>query len=302
LSAVGIAMPLQHSGAFDLSDRAKFRVTGADRIRFLNGQLTNDVRKATAGWAIEACVLSAKGKIDAHVFVSVEPEAVFLDADAGLRETLPARLDRYIIADDVQVEDITDEFSIFHVIGDRVDAERTVRAARFATVGQDFWVAAAKRETARQELATTATIHSAQAMETLRIELGQPRWGRELTSDVLPHEANLEASCVDYGKGCYIGQEVVSRMKMSGQTRSRLCGLTPVSDEPLEAGMKLTDNSDSSKQVGQLTSAAFSEKLGRHIALAYVKRGFNAIGVELQALAEGRSALSVKVVELPFAR
>ena len=72
----------------DLSERAKFRITGADRLRFLNGQITNDLRKASETSAIEACILNAKGKTDAHIFVFASGESFLVDAAADLRETL----------------------------------------------------------------------------------------------------------------------------------------------------------------------------------------------------------------------
>ena len=100
----------------DLSARAKLRVTGADRFRFLNGQITNDLRKASETAAIEACVLNAKGKLNAHIFIAALGESFLIDAEPELRETLRARLERYVIADDVQIEDVTDEFSLFHVL------------------------------------------------------------------------------------------------------------------------------------------------------------------------------------------
>ena len=99
----------------DLSARAKLRVTGADRFRFINGQITNDLRKANETAAIEACVLNAKGKMNAQIFIAALGEAFLIDAEPELRETLRARLERYVIADDVQIEDVTDEFSLFHV-------------------------------------------------------------------------------------------------------------------------------------------------------------------------------------------
>src|SRR6059058_875707 len=99
----------------DLSTRAKLRITGTDRFRFLNGQITNDLRGASETAAIEACVLNAKGKLDAHIFVAVVGESFLIDAEPELRETLRARLERYVIADDVQIEDETEEFSLFHV-------------------------------------------------------------------------------------------------------------------------------------------------------------------------------------------
>src|SRR5262249_55717888 len=122
----------------DLSARAKFRVTGADRSRFLNGQITNDLRKATETIAIEACVLNAKGKLNAHIFVAALGESFMIDAAPELRETLRARLERYVIADDVEIEDITDEFSLFHALTEEPavpGSGRSVSARRFAATG-----------------------------------------------------------------------------------------------------------------------------------------------------------------------
>ena len=103
---------------FDLSDRVKLRLTGSDRMRFLNGQVTNDIRKTNADLSLPACVLSAKGKIEALIFVTSSDEFLLLDSDPELRETLPARLERYVIADDVVIEDVTDDFALFHTTGE----------------------------------------------------------------------------------------------------------------------------------------------------------------------------------------
>src|SRR5437764_13897024 len=92
---------------FDVSARAKLRVTGADRIGFLNGQTTNDVRKAGAESTQESCVLNAKGHLDAHVFLFPTPNDIWIDADQDLRALLQTRLERYFIPDDVTIADVT---------------------------------------------------------------------------------------------------------------------------------------------------------------------------------------------------
>src|SRR5256886_1491725 len=97
------ASPAGQGAFLDLSARAKFRVTRADRFRFLNGQITNDLRKASETVAVEACVLNAKGKMDAHIFVCALGECFLVDAAPNLREKLRARLERYVIAGDVEV-------------------------------------------------------------------------------------------------------------------------------------------------------------------------------------------------------
>jgi folate-binding protein YgfZ len=283
---------------FDCSRRVKLRITGADASRFLNGQITNDLRKATATSAIQASVLNAKGKLSAHVFVSMDNDGAFLlDADRELREELPARLERYIIADDVQVEDVTDQFSILHFLGEMpavATLSRTVASERFGSGGWDFWRVCMPESELREPFAERFVFCDDVCAETFRIERGIPRWGRELTNEIIPVEANLEAISIDYEKGCYIGQEVISRMKMSGQTNKRLCGLVSIPGAPLAADMRLTSETEAGKDVGWITSATNSDRFGE-IALGFVKRGFNETGTRLLA-----GDVPVQVAPLPF--
>jgi folate-binding protein YgfZ len=286
----------------DLSARAKLRVTGADRFRFLNGQITNDLRKASETAAIEACVLNAKGKLNAHIFITAVGESFLIDAEPELRETLRVRLERYIIADDVEIEDVTDQFSLFHVFADEPPAlgsDRSVSARRFAGTGWDIWSDTARHDALRDDLSSGFVFVDSAAAELMRIEQGLPRWSRELTDEIIPIEANLEQRAIDYQKGCYIGQEVISRIKMSGQTNKRLCGLISLNNAPLRAGMKMVAPSASGKEAGWITSATRSQRLGKEIALAYVKRGFNDPATNLNALSPD-AAIPVEVISLPF--
>jgi folate-binding protein YgfZ len=289
---------------FDLSARAKLRVTGADRFRFINGQITNDLRKLSETAAIEACVLNTKGKLNAHIFITAAGDDFLIDAEPELRETLRARLERYIVADDVQIEDVTDEFSLFHVLTEESPAlksGRIVSARRFAMIGWDVWSESARQDPVRHELASAYLFIDSAAADVMRIEQGLPRWGRELTDEIIPIEANLEQRTIDYQKGCYIGQEVISRMKMSGQTNKRLCGLISLNETPLQRGMKLVAPSASGKEAGWITSTTRSTRLGKEIALAYVKRGFNNAATKLEALSlDPGGAIPVEVVSLPF--
>jgi folate-binding protein YgfZ len=293
----------------DLSARAKFRITGTDRFRFVNGQITNDLRKVSETAAIEACVLNAKGKMDAHVFVCALEECFLVDAHPILREKLRTRLERYIIADDVQMEDVTDQFSLFHVLSGEsptTDHGRIVSVRRFAKPGWDIWSDATGHDGVWQQLSSAFALLDSAAAEVMRIEQGIPRWSYELTEEIIPIEANLEQRTIDYQKGCYIGQEVISRMKMSGQTNKRLCGLISVDDIPLQPGMKLAARLTPVREVGWITSATCSERLGKQVALGYVKRGFNSVGTKLDALLAADSgtqkldAISVELVPLPF--
>jgi len=295
---------MQPPAFVDLCARAKFRVTGADRFRFLNGQITNDLRKASETVALEACVLSAKGKLNAHIFIAALGESFLVDAEQELREPLRTRLERYVIADDVQIEDVTDEFSLFHVLAEEsptLEASRFVSVHRFTTPGWDIWSESARHDALRDQLSSAHVFLDSAAAEVMRIEQGLPRWGRELTDDIIPIEANLERRTIDYEKGCYIGQEVISRMKMSGQTNKRLCGLISLDNTPLQQGMKLAAPSNSGREAGWITSATRSERLGKEIALGYIKRGFNNPGTSLAAVLPGRSGpIRAEVVSLPF--
>ncbi len=283
---------------FDLSARAKLRVTGADRIRFLNGQTTNDVRKAGPEATQESCVLNAKGHLDAHIFLSATPNDIWIDADQELREPLQTRLERYVIADDVMIEDVTDQFALFHVLADSEPkisgAKFCFRSWRLGIDGWDLWVEVARAEAVKSTLAADYRAMDESEWEVLRIENGIPRWGRELTPEIIPPEANLQMRAIDYEKGCYIGQEVISRMKISGQTRQRLSGLT--SEIALVPGMEVRAGT---KVVGRVTSAVFSQRMNSHIALAMIKRGYTEPGRSLVTLADGAET-TVEVVALPF--
>jgi len=293
---------------FDLSTRTKIRLTGPDRVRFLNGQVTNDVRKATSDRELPACVVNAKGKLDAFIYITAEAESLLLDADPELRETLGPRLERYLIADEVVLEDVTEPFALFHLSEEAKPDLPTDwnwrESRRFATPGWDLFHPAAEHDRVLELLVARYPLCEPECAERLRIECGLPRWGRELTNEIIPIEANLEAEAIDYAKGCYIGQEVISRMKMSGQTNKRLCGLISISGAPLEAGMKLCAPAGAAapgREIGWITSATRSERLEKEIALGFVKRGFNAAGNRLDAAADaGDLSIPVEIATLPF--
>ncbi|MGI9087662.1 MAG: YgfZ/GcvT domain-containing protein [Chthoniobacterales bacterium] len=296
----------EEGALFDFSARIKLRISGADRLRYLNGQMTNDLRKATTGLTIRGCILNTKGRINADVFAVVDEDSFLLDAEAEVREALSARLERYVIADDVQIDDVTNEFALFHVLGENPPEDsgcaKVAHAERLGLPGTDLWFRRDDFDIAVQELSARYPLCDQECAETFRIEQGIPRWGRELSEEIIPTEANLEASAIDYAKGCYIGQEVISRIKMSGQTNKRLCGLVVLDAQSLAAGFRLTSAAQE-KDVGWITSVAGSTRLGKQIALGFVKRGFQELATRLEARpAEDSSAppVSVEIVPLPF--
>lgn len=266
----------------DLSDRTKLRLSGADRVRYLNGQVSNQVERATVESAIYACVTTAKGKMEADVFISVLPDedAFLIDGPAELREQLLERLDRYIIADDCELTDVTEDFDLVHLLGNPppIEGAWSRVANRFGIEAADVLAPAGTSLTAK--LGTNPM--SNERLEELRIANGAALWGAELTNDVFPQEARIQDRAIDFRKGCYVGQETISRIKSVGHVNRELVTLAAVEEGKapgLEPGQQLLAED---KKVGQLTSAIYSSILGRWIALGFVRRGHTDPGTRLE--------------------
>lgn len=287
----------------DLSSRAKFRVSGGDRVRFLNGQLTNDLKDAKPGQTIYACVLTAKGKLCGDLFVTWFGDAFILDCHPALRETLLARLEKYAIADDVEFSDQTDELSLFHTIPpglpQAVLPEGTVSGSnRFGLEGSDLLVPVALKNVVPQLL--REKVLETEQIDAFRIEQGIPEWSRELGEEVIPNEAGLDQRAISYTKGCYVGQEVISRLKSLGHVNRKLRGVQLISGSTLTAGDKLVN--DSGQITGTVTSATKGERLTGWIGLAYLKRNFDQPGSQYHLQSPNNSDLigTAEVRSLPF--
>jgi folate-binding protein YgfZ len=297
----------ERGGVADLSARLKLRFVGEDRVRYLNGQVTANVTRLEQGIALAACVTTGKGKLSADVFLHSAGGAVYLDADASLRETLPARLERYIVADDVTSEDVSDDFHLIHLIGgiapatDLVDAAVFAdRANRFGQVGWDVMLAADAFASLWPELTQRLVPLQEELLESLRIEAGIPRWGYELDENTLPPEAGLDRTHIDYHKGCYIGQEVISRLKSVGHVNRQLTGFISSGRTPLSAGSLLFAPDGAEKPIGILTSTAFSFALEKPVALGYLKRGAAFPELIARTADPGSSATIVATHALPL--
>ena len=322
----------------DLSDRTKLRLTGADRVRFLNGQVSNDVRQASSETAVYTGVMTIKGKLCADAFVHADGEALVVDAESEVRETLLPRLERYIIADDVQIEDVSEAYGLLHLLdfaadvgsghleslpaalGELGPSVRAVRCSRLGRPGVDLFFPSAIEAEVRARVHTAGfTLLNEDAAESLRISAGVPRWGAELDENTLPAEAGIEERAVSYTKGCYIGQEVVSRIKSVGHVNRHLHGLRALDNSPLFPGMVLlpAEGSDAAasaaKPVGTITSAASSSGHGggAYLALGYVRRGSETPGTRLSAISlpdptddsgVASAPCPVEVCALPFSQ
>ncbi len=194
--------------------------SGPDAVRFLNGQVTQDVRKVMGtGLVLPSCVTDAKGKLQFRIWIAEGCGGVLVICREGMAEDLEARLTRYLIADDVEVRDVSDKFRIGDFDFPEMD-------------------------------------------EAERIEKGIPKWGAELKEGMLPPEAGLDATDISYSKGCYIGQEVISRIKSAGKVNRRLTKFV------FEGEGKTGEITDADGRIcGEVTSV--SGKLG----LGYLKRG-----------------------------
>jgi tRNA-modifying protein YgfZ len=208
--------------------------SGPDAVRFLNGQVTQDVRKVMGrGLVLPSCVTDAKGKLQFRVWIAEgsEPGSVLVFCRDGMVGDLEARLTRYLIADDCEVRDASDEISI----GDYKFPEMDERE---------------------------------------RIEQGIPKWGAELKEGMLPPEAGLDATDISYTKGCYIGQEVISRIKSAGKVNRRLVKLA------FHGEGKLGEIVNTEGKVcGEVTSAHGG------IGLGYLKRGADSEGLSIDGIA-----------------
>ena len=266
----------QSGGILCLSDRSKWLLTGADRVRYLNGQVTQDVRRATIDHAIYACVTDAKGRIcgDLMIRVSAEGEGLLLDAEPSLREALTVRLDRYIVADDVELLDVTDDWGLWHVFGpavDQVSQLNMVQSLRTGVGGLDFWLPAGQTPTFLPDV----PLLTAEEWETLRILRGLPRYPQELNAETFPLEAALEARVMDYRKGCYIGQEILSRMRTTRKMPRELVRWTVEGRQEVPAGapIRILAADGANRQVGSVTSVTRHPRTSASVGLGYVRQG-----------------------------
>ena len=241
--------------AINLEGRTVLRLSGGDRQRYLNGQVTNDVSKLDDKSAMAACVTTIKGKLDALVWITKVDGAYLIDSEPELRESLFMRLDKYIIADDCELTDVSDEWELFHVLDSPEPGGETYsrHSERLGVRGHDLWIPDDFGHFGGLELIST------EEEEELRIRNGIPKWGVELTPDTLPAEAGLDQYAIDFHKGCYIGQEVISRIESVGRVNRKLVRLRVEKGESPQVGSPLFDGE---KEVGILTSVSGSCGLG----------------------------------------
>jgi folate-binding protein YgfZ len=321
----------ENAGVLDLSFRGRLSLAGADRRRFLNGQVTNNVKDLQPGEGCYAALVTAKGKMVSDLNIYCLPDELLLDFEPGFTGAVMQRFERYIIADDVQVVDAAPHYGLLSVQGpksaevvNRIGLglslpEKPRRFAsvnepalgelycmnhpRGATAGFDLFVPVASlAAVADKSIAAAQAVDGRacgwQAFEMARLEAGIPRFGADMDETNLPPEAGIENRAISYSKGCYIGQEVIARLRTYGQVAKSLRGLLLADDssELPKRGDKLFRGDN---EAGYITSAFASPAFRRNLALGYVRREWNGPGTELK-LHTLSGEPSVKVIPLPF--
>jgi aminomethyltransferase len=244
--------------------RNRLRITGVDRVEFLHGQCTNDIKRLAVGDSCYAAFLNAKGKMRGEGHVICQAGAFLLETSPGLAQSL----EKFIITEDVMIEDRNAALGEWLVIGDG-RADLPANAVTFQH-GLGLGVVSGER--------MTETI-KADALEALRIEAAVPRWGVDMDENTIPNEAGLEKRAINYDKGCYIGQETIARIKTYGHVNRRLVQVALTGQDVPARGDKFVAEG---RDVGQVTSAVFSSRLGKPLALGYVRREFATAGVTLK--------------------
>jgi folate-binding protein YgfZ len=298
-------------------DRAQITLTGSDRVRWLNGMVTNNVRDLATGHGVYAFLLNPQGKIQAELYAFNRGESLVVETGSAQVETVLQIFDRYIIMDDVEVENLTGKFTVLGLAGPKsrdvlaaVGLSQDLAPLQFAETkwnasqvtlargdnpyveNYEVWVPAEDSEAAWQGLVSAGAleIHEG-AQETFRIVCGIPKFGQDIRERDLPQETAQERA-LNFTKGCYIGQEIVERIRSRGAVHRTFVGLEI--EGKVLPGARIQNEG---KDVGEITSVANVTSGGseRVIALGYIRKEFTLPGKDLMA-----GDVKVRVAGLPF--
>jgi folate-binding protein YgfZ len=316
------------AGVIDLSSRGRTIVSGSEAVMFLNGLITNDMKTLLPNRWMPAAFPSVQGRLLAAVRVirladKVSP-TYLLDTEASSQQPVLKAIERFTMAGDFRVTDVTSDTAMFsvqgreaialgqQVLGDVFSdlsrdgvAEGTfdgisitvIRASHTAEDGFDVVLDASRADAISQAFAKAGVIKIGDAVfETLRIEAGVARFGQDMDETNIITETNLD-DAVSFTKGCYIGQEIIARIKYRGHVAKKLTGLTFHGKETVTEGSQI--KTPEGKEIGRVTSSTFSPTLDRAIALGYVRYEQSSPGTDVVV---GESGALARVTELPFVR
>ena len=322
-------------GISDLSYRGRLRVNGPDRSIYLNRIVSNAVEGLSVGQGNYNLILTNRGKIISDMtLVITENEIDLMTTSSESKKLLHTELDKYQITEDITITDLTHQSGIISINGpkstdlaesildcslDDLDEHHSiVRQIHISSSMAQEWVTCVRvNETG--EVGYNLLVEKASlipelwqklldkgqsyqippvglsALEILRIEAGIPKFGAELDDSIIPLEAELDRA-ISFDKGCYIGQEIVARMKYRGHPNKLLRGLEIEADQPPQPGDQIFDGS---KLVGRITSTTKSISFGQTIAMCYIRNAYTDQGSTVEVKTnEGRK--SGRVVLLPF--
>jgi folate-binding protein YgfZ len=287
-------------GLIDLSARGRISVSGSEALMFLNGLITNDLKTIEENRWMPAAFPNVQGRLLAAVRVMRTADGFLLDTEAVTREKVLKIIERFTLAGDFKVKDLTDESALISLQGrgaaeivQRLDAEgiTVLPATHTAETGFDLIVDAERKADLWQRLLDKgATPVSERVQEILRIEAGIARYGRDMDETNVVTETNLD-DAVSYTKGCYLGQEIIIRIKHRGHVAKKLTGLVCDRDQNIatESGFDTEQDvvtgsvikSPEDKEIGRVTSATFSPKLLTTVGLGYVRYEYLTPGTQL---------------------
>jgi folate-binding protein YgfZ len=262
--------------------RTLLRLTGADRLRFLNGQVTQDIKKLPPGHAVRSAITSSKGRLEADLHIAATADSLLIETDFSLRESIRSRIEKFIVADDVTLEDISSSYTLAHFPAlssppsDTPEDALFFLCSRFREPGLDLWIPTTSNWCPNSSPTSD--------WEPLRISRGLPLWGVDVGPETLPPEAGFESDAISSTKGCYIGQEVMSRLRSVGHVNRHLCVLGTSDTAPKRIGECTTSDG---LVVGKMSSLASDINLPASVALAMIKRDYAIVGNSV--LAEGAS-------------
>jgi len=319
-----LAALLGGCGVYDLGFRAQISLTGSDRVRWLNGMVTNNIRDLALTRGVYAFLLNPQGRILGDMFVYNEGESLAVETDRSQVEKIIATFDHYIIMDDVEVTDISDKQTTLGLAGPKSRAVlnaagievpelqplqmitprcncdcgcvecTVVRGEDVQHDSYEIWLAPQDvYKTWLALLAAGATPVGSEALEMQRIATGVPLYGVDIRERDLPQETE-QMRALNFNKGCYVGQEIVERIRSRGNVHRKFTGLLVEGAAAIAAGAKIISNE---KEVGEVTSVATLPMPSgeRTVALGYIRREVGLPGREMTI-----GTAKATVIQLPL--
>ena len=293
-------------GLIDLSARGRISVSGSEAVMFLNGLITNDLKALAENRWMPAAFPNVQGRLLAAVRVIRRANDILLDTEAATREKVIKIIERFTLAGDFKVRDLTGEQPMISLQGRRaaeiVEKIFPVKDLARDSVWQNEDITIIRATHTAEEgfdvigalPAFDATPVSERVAEILRIEAGIALYGVDMDESNVVTETNLD-DAVSFTKGCYLGQEIIIRIKHRGHVAKKLTGLRFETDREIEAGAAIRSSDE--KEIGRVTSSTFSPRLGTTVGLGYVRYEHLTPGSKI--IVDGVSA---ETAELPLIR